>query len=448
MLFGGLAASTTGAYVALVHLLLADVDASLAEWANSVGKVLATEIAAGQMDHVQDEISEYASTLPNHVVFRLQFRDSPDFIERATAPHPPLPAFPGGLVPGGDVYSTHGSGASELRLLARRIDVAGATYQLQIGASLATVHELSRRFQLILLWTLPLVLSVASLGGYWISNRALAPVDAITTAARALSLHNLSKRLDIPGPKDELQRLSRTWNEMLDRLEGAVARLSQFTADASHELRSPITLIRATAEIALSGIRTQDQYRAALNKIMSATLRISRLVEELLELARADAGQPSLAFTTVDLRSLVEAVHARMLPLAEARKQALTVQIPETACVLGNDAALRRLILILTDNAIKFTPQGGHIEVAVENGIAGTILRVRDDGIGISAQDLPHVFERFFRADLSRNSEEGAGLGLSIAQAIARAHFATIAAASEPGEGSVFSVEFRGTAAS
>jgi len=429
--------------LSLSHILLADADVSLSLWADSAQKIVAREVEAGEVEYVKDAISEYADTLSNGIALRLQSADGAGVFDSAPPGHLDWPATRNADGRGQSSYITMRSRTVEWRVLSRQVTVEGLTYRLQIAASLNTANALARRFQIILFWTLPLVLGIASLGGYWISHRALAPVDAVTTAARAIGIGNLSQRLEVPRVKDELHRLSQTWNEMLDRLETAVARLSQFTADASHELRSPIALIRATAEITLSEDRTATQYRGALEKIMAASLRVSQLVEELLEVARSETNPWAVQFSRIDLRSIVEEVHARMLPAAEARRHSFLLRLPaEPAPIAGNESALRRLAIILADNAIKFTPPGGSIGLDVETAPAAAILRVRDNGIGISPDALPHIFERFFRADAARNLEEGAGLGLSIAQAIAKAHSAKIEVKSTRGTGSIFSVVF------
>ena len=443
VLLAGLIALAALTSFSLKQLLLADFDASLKKWAKGAQTVLSEEAAANSIDAVRNEIQEFASTLPEGCVLRVRDAENADFFRTDSAATIQLPPIPEGLLEGAPTYSTINSHTAEYRLLANRISISGRPYYLQIATSLGTVNALLGRFRVILLWTTPLVLMIASLGGFWISSRALAPVAAVVDAARAISIQNLSGRLPVPHAHDELRSLALTWNEMLDRLEAAVARLSQFTADASHELRSPITLIRTTAEVALGQPRSAGQYRSALDQVMTASLRMSKLVEDLLELARTDGCRAFLPFVEVDLRAVAVEIHGRMQSLAAERNQVLVLRTPEEpVSIPGNSAALRRLLIVLLDNALKFTPVGGDIELAVERIDDTTIVRVADSGIGMSAEVSAQVFERFYRADPSRSPEAGAGLGLAIAQAIARAHSATIKVASEPGAGSVFSVKF------
>jgi heavy metal sensor kinase len=296
----------------------------------------------------------------------------------------------------------------------------------------------------LLLWSAPAVLLLASLGGIWISRRALAPVDEITLAARSIGIQSLSRRLDVPSTGDELQRLSETWNEMLARLEAAVKRLSQFTADASHELRTPVALIRTTAELTLRRERSPETYREALRQVVLESERTSRLVDDLLLLARADAGLPSLALERMELTPLVRDVCQQGQVLAESRQlQISTVAPEEPVFVEANDPALRRMLLLLLDNAMKYTPVGGRIVLSVDRDPGGATVAVRDTGIGIPETALPHVFERFYRVDESRNRDAGGtGLGLSIAKWIAERHHASLEAESVVGEGSVFRIRF------
>jgi signal transduction histidine kinase len=269
-------------------------------------------------------------------------------------------------------------------------------------------------------------------------------VDEITRAARVIGIQSLSQRLAVPTSGDEIQRLSETWNGMLARLEAAVKRLSQFTADASHELRTPIALIRTTAELTLRRERSPETYREALRQVLLESERTTRLVEDLLLLARADAGLPSLPLERLELIPLVRDVCQQGQILAGARQLEISAEIPdEPVFVEANDPALRRMLLLLLDNAVKYTPSGGRITLSVDRGPAGATVAVRDTGIGIPETALPHVFERFYRVDESRNRDAGGtGLGLSIAKWIAERHHASLEAESVVGQGSVFRIRF------
>jgi heavy metal sensor kinase len=306
----------------------------------------------------------------------------------------------------------------------------------------AEAYDILRRFQWVLLASIPLVLAVASAGGYWMSRRALAPVDEITRAAQAVSEHNLSSRLVIPQAADELQRLSVTFNLMLGRLEASFKRITQFTADASHELRTPVALVRTTAERSLRRQRDNPEYREALDQILDEAKRMSAIIESLMTLARVDSGAETLNPQIVDLASFVRDACSRSEPLAQSKQVQFERAIPDVSIPVSGDAgALQRLFLILIDNAIKYTPANGRVRVDLKTESDVVVATIEDTGMGISKEDLPFIFDRFYRADKARSREAGgAGLGLSIARWIADAHHATIRVESTLGTGSRFEV--------
>jgi heavy metal sensor kinase len=327
-----------------------------------------------------------------------------------------------------------------LRVLTTDIQVDDQSYFTQAAVPLDEFYSALHLFATLLLVSVPILLLSAAMGGYWMSRRALAPVDQITETARSISVQNLSSRLIVPQTRDELQRLSETLNSMLERLEGAFKKIIQFTADASHELRTPVAVMRTRTELSLRKPRSAEEYRAALAQVHSELEKTSELVEKLMLLARADYGVEALELSTENLGEIVRDVCTQGKMLSEAKEISLREQIPEQPVWVNADAhALRRLFLILIDNAIKYTPVRGRVDVVVsqENGFA--IGEVRDTGIGIAVEDLPNVFERFYRADKARSRESGGvGLGLSIGRWIAEAHAGTIEVQSSLGGGSIF----------
>jgi signal transduction histidine kinase len=300
------------------------------------------------------------------------------------------------------------------------------------------------RFWRGLLYSAPILLVVSMAGGYWTSRRALRPVDRITAAARSIGIRNLSERLPVAHSHDELQRLAETCNDMLDRLEIAVRKLKQFTADASHELRGPLTLTRLIAEVALRNNGLDAQSNSAFQEIVDESAKAATLLEEMLDLARADTEPVDLVFEPVNLGGLLEEGCAKARMLAQGRD--ITVHLDRPAGpspeILGNPASLHRLFWILLDNAIKYTPPAGRIDVSMHLRPDAAIVEIKDNGIGIAAADLPYIFDRFYRADPSRSETEGSGLGLSIAKWIAHVHRAQVHATSKEGLGSSFSVVF------
>ncbi len=325
----------------------------------------------------------------------------------------------------------------------------GAVFIIQVFQSLHEIRESFERFDAMMWIGVPLLLGLASFGGFLISRKALAPVDRITQDARSISIANLGERLAVSGSKDELHRLTETLNDMLARLDSSVRQMRQFTADASHELRTPLTLIRTAAEFSLRRERTREELTEAIRKILRECERTGTLVDSLLLLARADSGMDGLQFGPVDLCGLAHEARDQARILAGPAQIDVRAEIPESPIeLIADEHALRRVLLIFLDNAVKYTPAGGvvSLKAGVKNGEA--FVTVKDTGIGIAAEDLPHVFDRFWRADKVRSREMGgAGLGLSIARWITERHGGTVTARSEPGVGSTFEVRIPGASA-
>jgi heavy metal sensor kinase len=296
-----------------------------------------------------------------------------------------------------------------------------------------------------LLASIPLMLILSSAAGYWISSRALAPVDRITAKVRSITIRNLSERLPVKETGDELQRLAETCNAMLARLDSAVSQIKRFTADASHELRGPLSFTRTVAEVALRNYQLNDQSRKAFQDIADEASKTSILLEEMLTLARADSNTFDHALEPVDLVAIVEETCELARPIATVRGLSLAVSCaPEqSVTVLGDFPSLRRMVWVLLDNALKYTDAPGFIEVSLNTASRQANLTVRDNGIGIAPGDLPYIFDRFYRADPSRSHVEGTGLGLAIAKWIAEIHQADLTVASEENKGTTFTVAFQ-----
>jgi heavy metal sensor kinase len=330
-----------------------------------------------------------------------------------------------------------------LRFVTQKIRANGRVFTVQMGLPIDQVHQTLVLFRGYLLMLAPLLLLAAASGGFWLSRKALSPVDAITRTARTINAANLSDRLERLTTGDELQRLSDTLNEMLGRIEQAFIRVTQFTADASHELRTPISLIRTEAEIALRRSRGDAEYREALRHILLEAERTSALVEELLSLARADSGRETLRISSVDLSTIVREVSEQWRELMAARNLTFTCDVTdEELAVLGDRNALQRLLTVLLDNAAKYTPAPGTVDLHLEMTGELAAIRVSDSGIGIALEDQPKIFDRFYRADKARSRNlEGAGIGLAIAQWIVQQHKGSITVQSSPGKGSTFLVQ-------
>jgi signal transduction histidine kinase len=333
-------------------------------------------------------------------------------------------------------------GQSHFRIFVEPVQVARENYYILVAGQLEDNRGLLSRFSTGLLASIPGLLSVSALAGYFMSRRMLRPIDRLTTAVRSITIGNLSGRLPISNSGDELQRLAETCNGMLARVESSVSRIQRFTADASHELRSPISFMRTAAELGLGNPAIDRESRETFEEILLEATAASNLLENMLELARADSGRHEFRFERLALSELVEELRIRAIPLAEAKQQTLAVEQDVNVQISGDRASLRRLLWTLLDNAIKYTPCGGRIDLSVAKAGTETTFQVRDTGIGIPAALLPRLFERFFRADPSRSQVEGAGLGLAIAKWIADMHQATISVESVEGGGSTFRVVF------
>ena len=311
---------------------------------------------------------------------------------------------------------------------------------VQVGMSLTAVDAALFRYLQILLALLPIGLALAVAGGAWIARRALAPVRAMARQAREITAENLTRRVPRRGAEDELDYLADTLNVVLARLEAAFAELRRFTADAAHELRTPLTALKGGLEVALRHPRSAEAYERTLRGSLDEVNWLIRLAEDLLLLSRATAGA-GLARARVELEPLLLDGLDVGLRLADGTGVMVGAGAVERAAVLGDAPALRRLVLILVENAVKYTPEGGLVELSLTRAGDEVCLAVRDTGIGIDRADAARVFEPFVRLDDARSRETGgAGLGLAIARSIAVAHGGRITLDSAPKEGSVFTV--------
>jgi two-component system OmpR family sensor kinase len=292
-----------------------------------------------------------------------------------------------------------------------------------------------------LLLALPLMLALAGAGGYWFAGRNLRPLDSMASQASLITGSNLDARLEIGNAAAELSTLASSFNELLARLDQSFEGMRRFVADASHELRTPISVIRGEADVALANDRSAAEYRESLAIILDESRRLSRLVDDLLNLARADAGRVKLQTQNFYWNDLLTECCRVMQSLAGERRIELTCRAASDMPFHGDEELLRRMTLNLLDNAIRYTPPGGRVAAELEAHEDGVLVRISDTGIGIAPEAAPHIFERFFRADKARTRGNGGfGLGLAIVKWIAESHRGAVALASQPGAGSVFTV--------
>jgi heavy metal sensor kinase len=293
---------------------------------------------------------------------------------------------------------------------------------LQVGQSLNVIDDTQRSLFRLIVIGLPVILVLTGFGGLFMASRALNPVDTITRTVQEIHATDMSKRINYHGQNDELGRLTETLNLMLDRLQSAFDSERRFTADASHELRTPLTAIKGNISVALTRKRSPQEYEEKLHQIQKETERLIRLVNDLLFLARLDSAPLRWQPETVNLSDLLGAVFDQMQIFATEKGINLTVRQPENIIVSGIADHLIRLFLNLIDNALKYTAVGGQVTILVEVDSRFARVEILDTGSGISAEHLPHLFERFYRAGRDQYSQNGAGLGLPIAHQIVRTH--------------------------
>lgn len=329
-----------------------------------------------------------------------------------------------------------------LRLISVPIVYRGSLlYIIQVGTTMDSVEHTLNRLLLVLLVSMPVALAVSLAGGWFMAGRALRPVDAITLAAQRIAEGDLTQRLTAPASVDEIGRLTNTFNDMIDRLETSFRQIRQFSSDASHELRTPLTVMRGETELALRRPREPEDYKAVMESNLEEIDRMTRIVDELLFLSRADMGEVKMEHLPVSLDSLVEDVQRQASLLGQEREVQVVLRSTAPAVVAGDELRLRELFLNLVDNAIKYSRSGGTVEMAltIEQGQAR--LSVTDHGIGIPQEDQSQIFNRFYRTDNARaHTKKGTGLGLAICSWIAESHRGQIEVQSQVGEGSTFTV--------
>lgn len=327
------------------------------------------------------------------------------------------------------------------RVITRKVAGPDGPLVVQVARSLGDFDHEMGELLAVLSVAGPVALLVALSGGYFLARRALAPVDHMTATANEVTAQRLNQRLDVANPHDELGRLGQTLNGMISRLERSFLEMQRFTADASHELRTPIAVIRTEAEVALGKPLDEAEKQTLLSNVLEECERLTHITDQLLTLSREDAGIAPFPREPVDLHALVEAAAETMRPLAEAKNQRLVMTGNGRAVVSGDPSRLRQVIYNLLDNAIKYTPEQGRIEVATEAADSTVRIVVRDNGIGIPPEHLPRVFDRFYRVDKARSrAEDGSGLGLSIVQSIVAAHGGRIELRSVPQRGATCTV--------
>jgi heavy metal sensor kinase len=434
------------AYGLLVYSLGHELDVSL----QGVAQAMSQQYRSGAAGFIPSEIDE---------LFRRFFGFSPweryfDFLDPSGRPDPRRPFTQPGRLPlstealrnasrGLATFETvEGLGQYPVRVLTMPVVEGGRVVHLvQVGMSLGSIYLTRTRFLLVMAVVVPMGLLLAAGGGSLLARRALGPVERMREAAHRISAEHLAERLRETGAGDELDRLARTLNQMLGRLDEAFNQVRRFSADASHELQTPLTILRGELEVALRAPRSSEEYRQVLWSALEEIDRIASLTDGLLLLARADAGVLRMDRHPLDLADLVADVYGRVKVLADSRSIHLALGRVEPVPIRGDYDRLNRLLLNLLDNGIKYTDPGGRVTLSLEGEGEWATLRVSDTGIGLSPKEGERIFQRFYRtAEAHSRGEGGHGLGLAIARSIAEAHGGKIQVHSAPGQGSTFTV--------
>jgi len=325
------------------------------------------------------------------------------------------------------------------RVMTQIVRVGGAPFLMRAVLSEAGVNRQVRRLWLELGALCLTVLALGGLGGYVLAQRMLGPLAQMAQHARRITAEQLHERLTLENTSAELDQLRDAFNNTLARLEQSFGQLRRFTADASHELRTPLTALRSVGEVGLRGAMTSEDYREVIGTMLEEVDRLSRLADQLLTLARADAGQSQLRSEPVDLSALASEVADHLSVLAEERGQTLESRAEGTVIVQGDRLSLRQALLNLVDNAIKYSPEGTRVSMRVGSGLDGAFVEVRDEGPGIAPEHRERIFERFYRADAGRSRETGGtGLGLSLVKSTTEAHGGRIELETARDRGSTF----------
>jgi heavy metal sensor kinase len=439
-----LIAFSIAVYILIAQTLRERLDADLHQSLESAAVTLVNEVAAGKDDSnaAADALNEL-STLDSSAVFKV---DGALVAEQPAQGniHVSLPEREGTSTD--PYFGTIDSPNGERRIIAQRITVPSrpSPYTIVISRSFASVETGLKRIRRILMFAIPGALLFSAAGGWFLSRRSLASVVSMSDRARRISAENLSQRLPVVNPRDELGRLAATFNELLARLDASFTQQRRFMADASHELRTPLSVIRTSTDVTLERKhRAEGEYRDALRIIDEQTRRLSHIVEDMFTLARADVGRRNLNVTDFYLDEiLLEA--SRAAGILGARKNvAVEVTGTEETVYHGDEGLLRQMVLNLLDNAVKYTLPGGFVKVGLKHENSHYDIIVTDSGVGIPKEEQALIFERFYRVDKARTGSEtstswGSGLGLSIARWIAEAHHGQLFLERSGSNGSTF----------
>jgi signal transduction histidine kinase len=415
-------------------------DQELTSGIDGVAAFLRHKLDIKDMDNLNEELREHSSLLPRSKMFRVVRPD------RSIVYQPDAMAVVPMIFPraGGRREENLTVKERSYRTISRYATVGPYVFLIQVAVDQTEYRKLTTGLAWILLFCVPIVGFLAAFGGYWMSGRALLPINQITRTTNSIDARSLSRRLPVLGTNDELDQLSITINHMLDRIATSYERIEQFTADASHELRTPVTLIRSNAELLLMREDNHPKINEGLSDILAESAYMTTLLGDLLTIARGTEGRSSSPMELIELSDPVRAVLDRARSLASTREIAIDyVPLTQIVPLRAHQAMIERVLMILVDNAIRYTPQHGKIWIETWFDEVNCGFIVRDTGIGIAPGDQGKIFERFFRVDTVRTHKDGGyGLGLSIAKSLIDFHHGMIHVESDLGLGAAFKITF------
>ena len=415
-------------------------DMELSSGIDGVTAFLRHKLAIREMENLPEELREHSALLPRGKMFRVRSGDGSLIFETdAMQVIPPFTPLAGEITKRSVMVERRW-----YRAFSKSETVGSYEFLIEVAVDQTLYREMVNHLAIFLMLSIPIAGLLAALGGYWMSGRVLRPIHQIADAASSIDAHNLTRRLPVTGTKDELDRLSETLNHMFDRIQISYDRIAQFTADASHELRTPVAFIRSSAELLLMGRANATAKTRGIEDILRESEYMAALISDLLTLARGDSKDGSLEMELFELTEAVDGILARGSALAAAKNISIEYsQSSQVVAIHGNRNACERILLIFLDNAIRYTPKGGHVTLNTWRSGNGCGFTISDDGIGIASKDHQRIFERFFRVDTARTPRDGGtGLGLAIARRLIEAHGGTVAVESELGQGTRFVVCF------
>lgn len=436
----------TSVYVGLEHYLDSGLRTNIAEEARSIGEKVLVDVDTKGEKYVVEETGENYAPEINSRFIRITRQDD-SLLYQSNLPKDG--SFDPALVP--PAREALNSPAIRRQLVGRTVLIfhhlefltpGGQRFLIEVGAPYQEISKVLHVLILILALGTPVIVAVAVAGGYWMMQRALQPVNEIAAQAERFGHRNLKERLPLIHSGDEIERLSISLNRMISRLDDSFQHINRFSADVSHELRTPLTILRGELET-IARQRISTEHMEMIGSALEETDRLSKIVDQLLSISRLDAGEACREVIRLDLGALLTSTADQLRLLADEKSIALKFNVVPNVFVEADQVRLRQVVANLLDNAIKYTQEGGAVEVSVSALENIAVLQVEDNGVGISPASLPHIFERFYRSDFARSrSTGGSGLGLAIVKAICVAHGADVKVHSTEGRGTSFRVEW------